>query len=84
MNKEKRRNKFNNTSNSKRTKVSEENIPEEGEVSEEEILEPIIIQSEDEEVKKNDNSKERSMVWKHFEKYTDSKNVIWAKCRHCR
>ena len=52
MNKEKRRNKFNNTSNSKRTKVSEENIPEEGEVSEEEILEPIIIQSEDEEVKK--------------------------------
>ena len=48
----------------------------EGEVSEEEILEPIIIESEDEEVKKNDNSKERSMVWKHFEKYTDSKNVI--------
>ena len=74
MNKEKRRNKFNNTSNSKRTKVSEKNIPEEGEVSEEEILEPIIIQSED-------NS---SMVWEHFEKYTDSKNVIWAKCRHCR
>jgi hypothetical protein len=46
MNKEKRRNKFNNTLNSKRTKVSEEDIPEEGEVSEEEILEPIIIQSE--------------------------------------
>ena len=67
MNKEKRCNKFNNSSNSKRTKVSEENIQEEGEVSEEEILEPIIIQSEDEEVKKNDNSKERSMVWKHFE-----------------
>jgi len=80
MNKEKRRSGFGNTSGSKRTRMS----GPEGEVSEEEILEPIIIESEDEEVKKNDNSKERSMVWEHFEKYTDSKNVIWAKCRHCK
>ena len=80
MNKEKRRSGFGNTSGSKRTRMS----GPEGEVSEEEILEPIIIESEDEEVKKNDNSKERSMVWEHFEKYTDSKNVIWTKCRHCK
>ena len=66
MNKEKRRSGFGNTSGLKHTRMSSP----EGEVSEEEILEPIIIESEDEEVKKNDNSKERSMVWEHFEKYT--------------
>ena len=48
MNKEKRRNGFGNTSGLKRTRMSSP----EGEVSEEEILEPIIIESEDEEVKK--------------------------------
>ena len=63
MNKEKRHSGFDNTSGSKRTKMS----GPEREVSEEEILEPIIIESEDEEVKKNDNSKERSMVWENFE-----------------
>ena len=66
MNKEKCRSGFGNTSGLKHTRMSSP----EGEVSEEEILEPIIIESEDEEVKKNDNSKERSMVWEHFEKYT--------------
>src|SRR6185312_16202500 len=28
--------------------------------------------------------KERSFVWSHFEKITDDKNVIWAKCKYCR
>ena len=28
--------------------------------------------------------KERSFIWSHFEKITDDKNVIWAKCKYCR
>ena len=48
MNKEKCHSGFDNTLGSKRTRMSSP----EGEVSKEEILEPIIIESEDEEVKK--------------------------------
>ena len=29
------------------------------------------------------NSKERSIVWDHFEKFKDDNNVEWAKCRYC-
>ena len=29
------------------------------------------------------NSKERSIVWDHFEKFKDNSNVEWAKCRYC-
>src|SRR2546422_610226 len=44
----------------------------------------------DEEIEGDINSKEekrikeRSFVWSHFEKITDDKNVIWAKCKYCR
>src|SRR6266496_4205387 len=44
----------------------------------------------DEEIEGNIDSKEekrikeRSFVWSHFEKITDDKNVIWAKCKYCR
>ena len=34
--------------------------------------------------KKEISVKERSFVWSHFEKITDDKNVIWAKCKYCR
>src|SRR5256885_2023096 len=34
--------------------------------------------------KKEQRIKERSFVWSHFEKITDDKNVIWAKCKYCR
>src|ERR1051326_9070920 len=44
----------------------------------------------DEEIEGDINSKEekrikeRSLVWSDFEKITDDKNVIWAKCKYCR
>src|SRR6185437_2985520 len=44
----------------------------------------------DEEIEGDINSKEekrikeRSFVWSHFEKITDDKNVIWAKCKYYR
>src|SRR5881227_4069515 len=34
--------------------------------------------------KEEKRMKERSFVWSHFEKITDDKNVIWAKCKYCR
>ena len=49
-----------------------------------ELIEEIFDEeSEDEEnlekkgFRKKGFNKERSMVWEHFEKHTDSKNVIW-------
>jgi hypothetical protein len=47
------------------------------EVSDEEI-EGDIDSKEEKRIKK------RSFVWSHFEKITDDKNVIWAKCNYCR
>ena len=29
------------------------------------------------------NDKNRSIVWNHFDKFVDNKGVLWAKCRHC-
>jgi hypothetical protein len=67
---------------------------EESESERESEIEPIEIsdkESEDEEnlekekgLEKKGSSKERSVVWEHFDKYIDSENVRWAKCRHCR
>ena len=47
------------------------------EVSDEEIEGDINLQEEK-------SVKERSFVWLHFDKITDDKNVIWAKCKYCR
>src|SRR4051794_37143952 len=47
------------------------------EVSDEEIEGDINLQKEK-------SVKERSFVWLHFDKITDDKNVIWAKCKYCR
>src|SRR3954447_8974722 len=47
------------------------------EVSDEEIEGDINLQEDK-------NVKERSFVWLHFDKITDDKNVIWAKCKYCR
>ena len=35
-------------------------------------------------LKEKKRIKERSFVWLYFEKITDDKNVIWAKCKYCR
>jgi hypothetical protein len=29
------------------------------------------------------DKKNKSAVWNHFDKFTDNKGVIWAKCRYC-
>jgi hypothetical protein len=47
------------------------------EVSDEEIEGDINLQEEK-------GVKERRFVWLHFDKITDDKNVIWAKCKYCR
>jgi hypothetical protein len=47
------------------------------EVLDEEIEGDINLQEEK-------SVKERSFVWLHFDKITDDKNVIWAKCKYCR
>ena len=47
------------------------------EVSDEEIEGDINLQEEE-------SVKERSFVWLHFDKITDDKNIIWAKCKYCR
>jgi len=50
-------------------------------IAEKEVSEDEDQNKSKEESKKN---KERSFVWSHFEKFTDDKNVIWAKCKYCR
>ncbi|CAB5380697.1 unnamed protein product [Rhizophagus irregularis] len=49
-------------------------------IAEKEVSEDEDQNKSKEESKKN---KERSFVWSHFEKFTDDKNVIWAKCKYC-
>lgn len=50
-------------------------------IAEEEVSEEEDQNKSKEESKKN---RERSFVWLHFEKFTDDKNIIWAKCKYCR
>ena len=57
--------------------VSDDRGREAEEVSDEEIEGDI-------DSKEEKRIKERSFVWSHFEKITDDKNVIWAKCKYCR
>ncbi|CAB5393651.1 unnamed protein product [Rhizophagus irregularis] len=91
MTKKKRDNKFEDQNNAKRLRQEEINDTINDESSGESETE-IDYEEEHGESEKaelsgsEDNNKdnnEKSFVWNHFEKYTDNKNVTWAKCRHC-
>src|SRR6266516_3799221 len=58
----------------------------EKEESEDEETEEVLDEEIEGDIdsKEEKRIKERSFVWSHFEKITDDKNVIWAKCKYCR
>jgi hypothetical protein len=74
--------KITNKKHSKRSRYEEEREPIE-EISDEESEDEENLEKE-KGLEKKGSSKERSVVWEHFDKYIDSENVTWAKCRHCR
>ena len=90
-----KRTNFKNFSSKRIRLDTEQELEAEDEETEKEETEDEETEDEAEEVsdeeiegdidsKEEKRIKERSFVWSHFEKITDDKNVIWAKCKYCR